>query len=60
MADALIIDETPNVVEDEEGFVVARFRFVRDATAYVEAINLYSKPCANYRLRDGTEPHGET
>ena len=59
MADALIIDDTPNVVEDEEGFIVARFRFVHDATAYVEIVN-GRHPCAEYRLRDGTEEHGET
>jgi hypothetical protein len=47
--DGKLVDETPNRVVDEEGFVVAQFRFYNDAKAYVEAVNS-NFPCAEYSI----------
>jgi len=48
--DAKIIDDTPNVVVDEEGFEVARFRFYNDATTYIGIAN-GNCPCACYSIQ---------
>jgi hypothetical protein len=49
--DGKVVDDLPNIVEDEEGFEVARFRFYHDAEAYVAAVN-GEHPCAEYSIRE--------
>lgn len=47
--DGKLVDEIPNVVRDEEGFIVAQFRYYADAKSWCEAVN-GSFPCAEYYL----------
>ncbi len=47
--DGITIDDCPNVVVNEEGFHVAKFRYYNDAQIYVETINR-EHPCACYGI----------
>lgn len=59
MTVALILDDCPNVVIDEEGFVLATFREEADATAFVKITphcSIETDMQRTYRLRDERDP----